>query len=140
MPEKGKTLSELNVGDSAEMDYTIEDRHIRLFAEATGDRNPIHVDDAYAAASPFGRRVAHGVLLSGIVSGLLGVRFPGLGTVAREMYSKFTKPVYVGETIHVVAEVVEKKEKVNLCRIDFKVTNQEGAVVGKGYAVVLPPA
>ncbi len=137
--KKGKTLSELTIGDRVEIPYTIEDQHVRLFAEATGDCNPIHLDESYAAASRFGRRVAHGVLLSGIVSGILGMQFPGLGTVAREMTSKFLKPVYIGETVTIVAEVTEKVEKINLCRIAFKVLNAENVLVANGIAVVLPP-
>lgn len=137
--KKGLTLSQMNIGDKMEIEAKIEDEHVKAFAAATGDVNPIHIDDAYAAASPFGRRVAHGVLLSGIVSGLLGVRLPGLGTIAREMYSKYMKPVYIGDTVKVVAEVSEKTEKLNLCKITFKVSNQDGVIVAKGYAVVIPP-
>lgn len=137
--DKGKTLAELAIGDRVEIAYTITDEHVRLFADATGDRNPIHLDEDYAAASRFGKRVAHGVLLSGIVSGILGMRFPGLGTVAREMTSKFLKPVYIGETVTIVAEVTEKIEKINLCKIGFKVLNAEGVQVANGTAVVLPP-
>jgi len=139
MFQKGKTLAELALGDRIEYDYTITDEHIRMFAEATGDKNPIHIDDEYAAASPFGKRVAHGVLLSGIVSGVIGMKFPGLGTIAREMYSKYQKPVYPGDTIKVTAEVAERNEKLNLCKITFKVTNQKNELVGRGYALVIPP-
>ena len=137
--EKGLSMDRLNLGDRCTMEYTIEDRHVRAFAEATGDNNPLHVDDVYAEASPFKRRVAHGVLLSGIVSGLLGTRFPGLGTIAREMYSKYQKPVYLGDTVTVAAEVAERNEKLNLAKITFKVTNQDGVMVARGYAVVIPP-
>lgn len=139
MTTKGKTLAELEIGDKVEVHYKIEDRHVRMFAEATGDCNPIHLDEDYAAASRFGRRVVHGVLLSGIVSGILGMQFPGLGTVAREMYSKFLKPVYVGDTVTVIAEVSEKTEKINLAKITFKVMSADGVQVAHGYAVVLPP-
>ncbi len=139
MNARGRTLEELPLGEKIEVSYRIEDRHVGAFAEATGDRNPIHLDDAYAAASPFGRRVAHGVLLSGIVSGVLGMSFPGLGTIAREMYSKYMKPVFIGDTVTVVAEVSERNEKLNLCKIAFTVRNQDGIVVGRGYAVVIPP-
>lgn len=137
--QKGRTLQDLQIGDKEEMEFTIEDKHVRLFAEATGDANPIHVDDEYAAQSPFKRRVVHGVLLSGIVSGVLGMKFPGLGTIAREMYSKYQKPIYIGDRVRVVAEVEERTEKLNLCKIAFKVTNQDGVLVGRGYAVVIPP-
>ena len=139
MTKKGRTLAELQMGDKVEIEYKIDDSHVMSFADATGDRNPLHVDDEYAKASPFGRRVAHGVLLSGIVSGILGMQFPGLGTVAREMYSKFMQPVYIGDTVTIVAEVTERKERANLCKITFTVANQEGVKVAKGYAVVIPP-
>ncbi|MEK8024038.1 MAG: MaoC family dehydratase, partial [Candidatus Hydrogenedentota bacterium] len=121
MMKKGRTLAELPLGEKIEVDYTVEDRHIRLFAEATGDANPLHVDDEYAAQSPFKKRIAHGVLLSGIVSGVLGMHFPGLGTIAREMYSKYMKPIFIGDTVKVVAEVTDRNEKINLCTISFKV-------------------
>lgn len=136
---KGRTLAELPLGESIETEYIITDEQVRMFAEATGDRNPLHVDDDYASRSPFGRRVAHGVLLSGIVSGILGVQMPGLGTIAREMYSKFMKPVYIGDRVKVVAVVTERKEKLNLCKIDFKVSSQDGVLVARGHAVVIPP-
>jgi 3-hydroxybutyryl-CoA dehydratase len=137
--EKGLPMGRLPLGEKCVMEYTIEDRHVRAFAEATGDANPIHLDETYAAASPFKRRVAHGVLLSGIVSGLLGMKFPGLGTIAREMYSKYQKPVYLGDRVTVTAEVAERNEKLNLVKIAFKVANQDGVMVARGHAVVIPP-
>lgn len=132
------TLSQLKIGDKKEMTFEIKDENVRSFAEATGDFNPIHVNDEYAAETPFGKRVAHGVLLTGIVSGLLGTRFPGLGTVAREMNAKFSGPVFIGDTVTVTAEVTEIKERMNMCSINYSVKNPEGKTVVKGTAVVLP--
>ena len=134
-----KSIKELAIGQTIEMSITIEDKHIKMFTKATNDFNPVHIDDDYAASTPFKKRIAHGVLLSGIVSGLLGMNLPGLGTIAREMYSKFLKPVYIGDTLKVIATVTELKEKLNMCKIEFKVINQDNICVGKGYAVVLPP-
>jgi len=135
----GKSIKELKIGDTITSQFTIEDKHIRLFAEATGDYNPIHINDEYAESTPFKKRIAHGDLLSGLVSGLLGMNLPGLGTIAREMYSKFLKPVYIGETLTVIATVTEIKEKLNLCKIEFTVNNNDSVTVGKGYATVIPP-
>ncbi len=135
----GKSIKELKIGDSLTVDFLLEDKHIKQFAEATGDFNPVHVNDEYAKNTFFKKRIAHGVLLSGIVSGILGMNLPGLGTIAREMYSKFIKPVYIGDKLTVTATVTDLKEKLNLCKIDFVVFNQEKSTVGKGYAVVIPP-
>jgi 3-hydroxybutyryl-CoA dehydratase len=137
--EIGKSIQELNINDKISMEIVVEDKHIQKFAQATGDFNPLHVNDEYAASTPFKKRIAHGVLLSGIVSGLLGTKLPGLGTVAREMYSKFLKPVYIGDKLNIEAKISEIKEKLNICKITFKVKNQDNVLVGKGYAVVIPP-
>jgi acyl dehydratase len=138
--DRGRTINELVLNEEITIDFTVEDRNVREFASATGDYNPIHVDDEYARKSPFGKRVAHGILLSGIVSGLLGTKLPGLGTVAREMYSKFIRPVFIGDNLKINAKVTEKKEKLNICKIEFTVINQDNVTVGKGYAVVIPPS
>lgn len=137
--KRGRSFDEIELGETLDVEFDIDDARVQKFADATGDHNPIHLDDAYAEASPFGRRVAHGVLLTGIVSGILGIRLPGLGTVARETYSKYMKPVYIGDTVHVAAEVTEKVEKTSTIKITFKVTNQDGKMVARGYAVVIPP-
>lgn len=134
----GKKISELNIGDRIEVPYIITQEQVDLFARATGDHNPLHSDEAYAATTQFKSRIAHGVLLSGIVSGVIGMKLPGLGTIAREMSSKFLQPVYPGDTVTVAAEVTEVNAKLNIAVIDFKVKNQKGQLVGKGQAKVLP--
>lgn len=135
---KSLTLTELAVGDSETLTVTLDDERVQAFAMATGDTNPIHLDETYAAESPFGRRVVHGVLLTGVVSGLLGTQFPGLGTVAREMNAKFSGPIYVGETITVTAEVAAIREKLNMVTLKYTVQNEAGKTAVKGTAVVLP--
>ena len=135
---KSKTINDINIGDKESVTFTVREEHVDAFAKATGDYNPLHMDQAYAEKTPFGKRIAHGVLLTGIVSGLLGTKFPGLGTVAREMTSKFSRPVYLGDTVTATAELVEKNEKINMCTFKYEVTNQEGKLIVKGLAAVLP--
>ena len=134
----GKTINEIKIGDGISVEITITDEQIKKFAEATGDFNPLHVDDDYAKKSPFKKRVAHGVLLSGIVSGVIGMKLPGLGTVARDMYSKFMRPVFIGDVLTIDAKITEIKEKIKTCKIEFIVKNQDKKKVGKGYATVIP--
>ncbi len=135
----GKTIEDIKIGDYISMDFIVEEKHIKQFAEATGDFNPVHIDENYASSTIFQKRIAHGVLLSGIVSGMLGMNLPGIGTIARDMYSKFMKPVYIGDKLTVTSTVTEIKEKLNLCKIEFIVKNQDNTIVGKGYATVIPP-
>lgn len=135
---KGKTINELKIGDKESITLTINEENLEAFAKATGDYNPLHMDQAYAEKSQFGKRVVHGVLLTGIISGILGTRLPGLGTVAREMNAKFSRPTFIGDTVTAVIELVEKKDKLNMCIFQYKVTNQHDKTVVRGKAVVLP--
>ncbi len=135
---KSKTFEELTIGDIETHTVTIQDKHIKAFAEATGDFNPIHMDEEYASSSQFGRRIAHGVLLTGIVSGVLGTKFPGLGTVARQMDAKFSRPAFIGDTVTAEIKLQKKQEKIKMCEFSYKVSNQDGKVIVRGKAVVIP--
>lgn len=135
---QSKTINELKIGDKESVTLTLTEENIDAFAKATGDYNPIHMDVEYANKSVFGRRVSHGVLLTGIVSGILGTKLPGLGTIAREMNAKFSGPAYIGDTLTATVELVEKKEKINMCIFSYRIVNQDNRQVVKGKAVVLP--
>lgn len=135
---ESKSINDLQIGDKETVTLTITEEHVEAFAKATGDFNPLHMDQEYAEQTPFGRRIVHGVLLNGIISGILGTKMPGLGTVAREMNAKFSRPAYIGDTITAVVELVEKKERINMCTFKYYVNNQEGKAIVKGVAVVLP--
>jgi len=135
---QSKTIAELNIGDKEILTMTITEEHVEAFAKATGDYNPLHMDKKYAEESQFGKRVVHGVLLTGIISGMLGTKMPGLGTVAREMNAKFSRPAFIGDTITATVELVEKKERINMCVFNYNIVNQDNQTVVKGKAVVLP--
>ncbi len=134
----GKSINEINIGDRESVTVTLNEDNVKAFAEATGDYNPIHMDEEHAKGSQFGRRVVHGVLLTGIVSGILGTKLPGLGTVAREMDAKFSRPAFIGDTVTATVELTEKKERFNICIFKYTVVNQDGKTVVRGRAVVLP--
>lgn len=135
---KSKTIKEMQLGDRESISFTVTEENVSAFAKATGDYNPLHMEEEYACKTQFGRRIAHGVLMTGIVSGLLGTKFPGLGTVAREMTSKFSRPVYIGDTVEVTAELVDMNEKINTCTFKYYIKDKEGKVAVKGTAVVFP--
>ena len=92
--EKGKTLNQLSVDDSFEYTTTVTEEMVYKFAEATGDSNPVHLDEEFARQTIFKTRVAHGMLSAGLISSVLGTRFPGVGTIYLSQTLEFKRPVF----------------------------------------------
>ena len=130
-------MSKLNLGDTASRTCTISDDMIRAFAQLTGDTNPVHLDDGYAAETQFGRRIAHGMIAAGLISATLANDLPGPGTVYLSQSLKFKAPVYPGETITATVEVRSLRPDKPIVTLDTVCTNQDGGVVLEGEAVVL---
>ncbi len=135
----GKSLEEIRIGDKAEGSMKVTDEHIEWYAKMSGDYNPLHMDDEYAATTMFGRRIAHGPVGGALVARIIGMQLPGLGTLAFNMKVNFTAPVFPGDEITAIVEATEKVPEKNLLRLSFTVTNQNGLEVMNGYANVLPP-
>lgn len=136
---KSITIKEIKVGDFAFYEKTITDEDVRLFAKLTGDMNPVHLDEAFAKTSIFGKRVCHGGLVNALFSTVLGTEFPGTGTIYMSQDSRFMKPVYLNDRIKAVVEAIEINEEKN--RVVMKTTayNQHNEVVVTGTAMVMPP-
>lgn len=135
----GKTIDELKVGDTAEFAKTISESDIYLYAGVTGDFNPAHINEAYAQKTFFKTRIAHGMLLAGFISAVVGNKLPGPGTIYIKQEMKFLAPVRIGDTITARAEVAEIITEKN--RVELKTTcvNQDGTIVIDGQAVVSAP-
>ena len=129
----------LKIGDSAERVKTITSEDVSNFAAATGDMNPVHLDESYAAGTRFGRRIAHGMLTGGIISAILGNDLPGPGTVYLGQEFKFKAPVFIGDTITAWVEVVKYREDKRITTFRTTCTNQDGVLVLEGEAVVIAP-
>ena len=127
----------LKVGDSAEIRKTIADEDVRAFAELTGDRNPVHLDEEYAASTRFGRRIAHGMLGASLISAVLANELPGRGTVYLSQTLKFTAPVFLGDTVTARVTVKHVREDKPVVTLETFCTNQRGERVVEGEAVVL---
>ncbi|HWL92457.1 MAG TPA: MaoC family dehydratase [Phycisphaerae bacterium] len=136
--EYPKPRATLELCDEGSFTKTISDRDVFRFADASGDYNPLYIDDAYAKNTAFGRRVAHGILTAGIISTVLGSEIPGLGTIFVELTIKFLKPVFINDTITATAMV---QEIINPVRVRMLVAciNQHGEDVAIGNAIVIPP-
>lgn len=98
-PPGGYILEELSPGMSAELKVEITEERILRFAEASGDFNPLHVDEDYAAASPYRGRVAHGLLSASFVSAVVGTILPGPGAIYLGQTLNFHKPVRIGDLV-----------------------------------------
>lgn len=129
----------LKVGDAAEVSKTIAEEDVRAFAELTGDRNPVHLDEEYAASTRFGRRIAHGMLGASLISAVLASELPGRGTVYLSQTLRFTAPVFLGDTVTARVVVRAVREDKPVVTLETFCTNQRGERVVEGEAVVLVP-
>jgi 3-hydroxybutyryl-CoA dehydratase len=127
----------LKAGDAAEVSKTVTDDDVRAFAEVTGDRNPVHLDDEYAAGTRFGRRIAHGMLGASLISAVLANELPGRGTVYLSQTLRFTAPVFPGDTVTARVVVKSVREDKPVVTLETVCTNQRGERVVEGEAVVL---
>lgn len=135
---EGKTIAQLSVGDFAVSTHRITESDAAAYAQVTDDYNPIHFDDDYAAATPFGRKIAHGMILAGYLSGVIGIQLPGPGSLYETQTFRFLRPVYFGETITSRVEVVALFPERNRVRLKTECFNQDGVCVLDGEAVILP--
>ena len=134
-----KTIDTINIGDSASLSKTVTETDVYLFAGLTGDLNPAHTNEVAASKTMFGGRIAHGMLSAGFISAVLGMQLPGPGTIYLGQELKFTKPVRIGDTVTATCTVVEKDDAKNRLKLETICTNQDGDVVVKGMATVMPP-
>jgi len=132
-------FEDLSVGMTETLHKTIDSSDVVGFAEVTGDRNPIHLSEHFAAKTPFGTRIAHGLYTASLISAVLGTRLPGPGAVYISQTLHFRAPVKIGDTVEVsvkVAELMPEKFRARLactCSVD-------GEIVLDGEAWVKVPS
>jgi acyl dehydratase len=141
---RGKYFEEFAIGEEVVSPArTITEADVVMFAALTGDYNQLHTDEEFAKTTPFGRRIAHGLLVLSDAVGLLGRLgfIEGTALAFRELTWKFSQPVFMGDTIHVKARCRELKPMARLggglVIFDLSVVNQEGKTVQKGEWHVL---
>ena len=98
-------LEELSLGQSAQRSWTVSEATIAAFAEVSGDANPLHMDETFAAKGPFHGRVAHGMLAASYISAVLGMQLPGPGAVYLSQSLRFLRPVRIGDEVVVTVTV-----------------------------------
>lgn len=126
--------SPLVSGQKATRSLRLTQDHVATYAELTGDRNPLHFDEGFAARTPFGRLVVQGGLTTGLLHALVAMDMPGPGTVFLSQDWRFTAPVFVGDTITAEAEVLSVHDTKPVCELGITVSRQDGERVLEGTA------
>ena len=126
-------------GDQFKWERFISAEDVKKFAEVVGDKNPIHIDEEFAAKSSFKKRIVHGAFLGGLISKVLGMDFPGQGTIYISQNSVFKRPVFVDTTVTVeikVTRVIAEKRRLVL---DTNILNENGEICLAGAATIWLP-
>ena len=132
-------FEDLRVGQRETLMRTVMDDDVLDFARISGDDNPIHLSDAYAARTRFGQRIAHGLYTASLISAVLGTRLPGPGAIYRSQTLNFHAPVRIGDVVTVVVEVVELIADGRKARLHCEAL-VDGKIVLDGEALVTVPA
>lgn len=130
----------IKIGDTASISKTITDADIKAFAAVTGDHNPVHLDDAFAAQTCFGRRIAHGMLTASLISSVIANELPGQGSIYLGQSLQFVAPVFLDDTVTARVTVTAVREDKPIVKLETVCFNQRAEVVLKGEATVLMQA
>lgn len=127
----------LKIGDTFKIERHVTDELVRAFASVSGDHNPIHLDEAFAKTTRFGKRIAHGMLSGAFISAVLGNEFRGMTIVYLSQTMKFTAPVYIGDTVTTTGTITAIREEKGIVTVETICTNQLGETVVKGEAAIM---
>jgi 3-hydroxybutyryl-CoA dehydratase len=127
------------VGQRAVQEFAVDDRTIELFGEASTDRNPLHFDDEFGRATPFGGRIAHGMITAAFISAVIGNSLPGHGSIYLSQTLKFRAPVRPGDVVRVEVEVLDYDADRRGTRLSTRAFVGDTLVVD-GEAKVIAPA
>lgn len=136
--ELGKTICELELGESSSYSKTFTEEDVITFSKVSGDVNPVHLDKEFAKTTQFGSRIVHGALVSSLFGTVFGNQCPGYGCIYFRQDSKFIAPVYLGDTITATVTVQEIQEEKRRVIFDTVATNQKGQNVIVGQAIIYP--
>ncbi len=124
------------VGQTETMSKLITAHDIEEFARVTGDTNPIHLDDGYAAKTRFEKRIAHGMMTASMLSNLAGTRMPGPGSIYLSQSIKFKKPAFIGDTVTAEIKVLSVRPDKPIIKLSTICRNQLGEILMDGESLV----
>ncbi|MFT2111313.1 MaoC family dehydratase [Marinomonas sp. 2405UD68-3] len=132
-------INTFSIDQTSEVESTVTKENVQLFAQVTGDTNPVHLDEEYAASTSFKKPIAHGMLTAGFISAVIGTALPGPGCIYLEQSLKFRAPVYIGDTVMTrvtITDINTRRKRLTIkteCIVDSK-------VVVNGEAIIMIPA
>lgn len=129
-------IEDFYIGQTSSLKKTFSSEEVKAFAELSLDRNPIHLDEAYAEQTIFGNRIVHGFLVGSLISAVFGTQLPGEGAIYLHQEMNFRKPVYHGEEITATVTVTNIKKEKSILYFDTKCVNGRGEIVIDGNAVL----
>ena len=125
---------QISIGQKATRSVTLSAEHVKIFADLSGDYNPLHFDETFVAKTKFKKLVVQGGLTTGLLHALVAMDMPGPGTVFLSQNWKFTAPVFIGDTITAEAEVISKHDTKPVTQLKIKIIRQDGEIVLEGEA------
>jgi len=134
----GYTYDDIKLGQTGSLSKLVEEIDILMFSAVSGDVNPVHLDEEFAATTIFGERIAHGMLTGGVISAALAMSLPGPGCIYLGQTLRFCRPVKIGDRITVNLEVTDKRDDKKIITLSTEVSNQDGLVVATGEAQIMP--
>ena len=135
--QDGYKFEDLELGMRYETHHQITEKDIELFAEVSGDRNPLHMDEAFAKTTQFGQRIAHGALTASYISGILGNNLPGPGAIFTGLSMRFRRPVYIGSQVTVQVVISELQPRGNRATLKVAcIVDGKPAISGEAQVTV----
>ena len=131
--------SEISIGMKDSLSKTFTDADIVMFAGVSLDVNPLHMSDEFAKTTVFGKRICHGMLSCGLISACLANKLPGAGTIYLGQEVKFTAPVFIGDTVTAVLEIVDMRDDKHIIKLSTNCFKQDGTQVIAGTATIKLP-
>ncbi|HSZ74115.1 MAG TPA: MaoC family dehydratase [Rhizomicrobium sp.] len=133
------SVEDLKPGMSESFTKTVTEADIQKFGDVSGDMNPAHFDEAYAATTPFKTRIAHGMLSASFISTVLGMKMPGPGTIFMSLTTRFKAPVRIGDTVTAICTVRETVPEKRRVIFDCVCKVGDTAVIESEAMVMAPP-
>lgn len=130
------SFEEIKIGDTAEILHEITEDDVKRFSDLTGDTNPLHIDETFAATTTFKKRIVHGMLAASFVSTIIGTKLPGHGSLWMSQNLRFLRPIRIGDTIHIVAKVTHKSISQRVLTLETIIFNEYNQKVIEGEAKV----
>lgn len=126
----------IETGASASITKIFTEQDVQQFALLSTDTNPVHLDEQFAANSIFKKRVVHGMLVASLFSAVIGVKLPGRGAIYLDQQIRFKAPVFIGDEITALVEVIKVRESKGILTLKTVCTNASGKIVIDGEAIV----